>query len=120
MMQLDELTTEVEAAQSDARRFEVEPSEMYPAALDDLRREADSSWFVSTARETYKQQAAQLPEEAWELALVPRGEVSSHAALVVRSQALELARLWFTECLHQHIDYAPLELRILGDADWRL
>jgi len=119
-MKVDSLVTEVEAIQPGARRFEVEPSEMYPAVLADLQNAVENNRAVSTALGTYKAQGAQLDPEAWELALVPRGELTSQAALAARSQALELARLWFTERLHQHIDHAPLELRILRNADWRL
>lgn len=119
-MRVDSLVTEVQAVQLGTRRFQVEPSVMYPAALADLQNAVETNRATSTALGTYKAQAGRLDSEAWGLALVARGEVSSSAALLVRSQALELARLWFTEHLHQHIDYGPLEIRILRNDDWRL
>lgn len=119
-MRVNRLVVEVQAVQPGARRFEIEPSEMYPVVLTDLQNAVKTNRVVSAALETYKTQAAQLDPEAWKLATVPRGELSSPAALIVRSRALELARRWFTEHLHQFIDHAPLELHILKDKDWRL
>lgn len=110
---------EVKAHQPGWRRFEVQPSEMYPAALADLQDAIRENRAVGSALSIYQGQARGLGQEAWELALVPRDQVTSRAAITSRAQALELARLWFTEHLHQSIDSA-LELRILKADDWRL
>lgn len=119
-MNLNGLAVEVKAVQPGARRFEVKPAEIYPAALADLQSALEAHRAVDRALSTYKAQAVQLPPEAWGLAFVPRDELTSQAAIVARAQALELARLWFTEYLHQSIDGGLLEIRILKDEDWRL
>lgn len=119
-MRVSEFAVEASPVQPEARRFQVKPSAMYPAALADLQDALETNRTVSTALETYKAQAAQLDPEAWGLALTVRGELTSRAALLARSGALELARLWFTESLHQFIDHGLLEIHILKDEDWRL
>ncbi len=119
-MDLEKLTTEVKPLGPGARRFEVKPSEMYPAAIADLRATLESGRAVSGALAMYKGKAQSVDVEAWGLALLPRGDVTSSVAIRARAVALELARLWFTESLHQSIDHAPMELRILKDGDWRL
>lgn len=119
-MDLEKLTTEVEAIQPGARRFEVKPSKMYPAAIADLRAALEENRAVSGALVMYKGQAGRVDAEAWGLALMSRESMTSQAAIATRMIALDLARLWFTEYLHQSINHAPLELRILKDDDWRL
>lgn len=119
-MKASDFAVEVTPVQLEARRFQVKPSMMYPAALADLQDALETNRTVSTALETYKVQGAQLDPEAWGLALTVRGELTSRAALLARSRALELARLWFTEHLHQLIDHGLLEIHILKDEDWRL
>jgi hypothetical protein len=140
---LEKLTTEVKAVQPRARRFEVEPSEMYPAALADVQVALEENRAVSGALVLYKHRATQLAVEAvaswqenddfiltrtvkhvdtkaWELALLPRDSITDARAVEIRAEALEIARLWFTERLHQFINHAPMELHILKDDDWRL
>lgn len=119
-MDLKHLTTEVESIQPSTRRFEVEPSEIYPAAVTDLLLALEEGRAVAGALAMYKAQARQVDTETWELAMLPRDSVTSPVAVAARATALELARLWFTETLHQSIDHVSMELCILKNADWRL
>jgi len=79
--------------------------------------------------------AKALPAHAWQLALMPRdtveeenplsrlfrGQPASRAeALLIRAAALECARLWYTELLHERCAHRPLHLHITRDTRYRL
>jgi len=92
-------------------RLEVDPGEMYPRTIEDIRHSlaTDTDYPLLMIKAMVKE----LPVEAWDLALV--GEKSE-----LRARALEVARLWFTEKLHQTISHHSMTLHILKDDRWRL
>jgi hypothetical protein len=63
--------------------------------------------------------AVRVPEQSWDHALEP-GDNYPPKARTNRAEALEVARLWFKEVLHQQIDYKPLGLHITKDERYRL
>ena len=98
--------------------FEVEPREMYPEAIAHVV-EATGGPRPGGVLGTYWDRAKQLPPAAWELALRTRDECDAEQ-LAARAEALEIARLWFTEMLHAAINHKPMGLHILKDELWRL
>lgn len=63
----------------------------------------------------YLGRAMMVPQGAWEMALQPVSEEMSQENREARAEALEVARLWFTELLHMSVDYRPMSLRITKD-----
>jgi len=118
MFRVMDFAVEVAAKREGATRFEVRPGKIYPAALVDLRNAVESGRSVDGALLIYYNGAKRMPAEAWELALVPRGQVDE-SDVATRAVALELTRGWFTELLHRSIN-GPMELHILKDENWRL
>lgn len=123
--------------------YQVQPRVVYPMMVAYIRQAlgetpADVTHGLRpktvSAIRPLLQQAKALPPEAWELALVPRADVEAanlitrlrnrwpdkETALSVRGQALEIARLWFTELLHERVGYMPLRVHITKDERWRL
>jgi hypothetical protein len=98
--------------------FEVEPGKMYPAAIKDINttRIADNNW---TGVQHLDSAVRHLPARGWELAINLQMEVEPDEESLYNN-ALELARLWFTEKLHQAINHAPMKLVIKKDLRWRL
>jgi hypothetical protein len=69
----------------------------------------------------YLPKAMTLPKDAWEAALAPASDAMASEQREARAEALELARMWFTELLHVSIEYKPMSIQILaGDYTYRL
>lgn len=138
----DIVTEDVERNQREKERnwYIANPTDLYPAAIAYIQSQlAEGKQGDGIIRSQYYPAAAALPVRAWQLALMPRSEVSAKE-IEVRAQALEIARLWFTELLHRALRWkaagvespvlwaseppaaaiAPLGLRIEKDDDWRL
>lgn len=101
--------------------------DLYPAALKDLQEKAANDDFVFPLfdLQTYVHQARALPDVAWKLALIPSNKVSTLEPedRNLRTQALELARRWFTALLRaEHGDDEQIALRIETGKDnrWKL
>lgn len=107
-------------ADSEYTWYEVSPDDLYLRALAAIRL-ALATHEIPAGLGQYFAQAAQLPERAWELALVPRDQVAE-ADAPLRQAALELARKWFVEQLRQETGQVPIGIRILpiNKERWRL
>jgi hypothetical protein len=110
--------------------YEVVPKKVYPATIKEITRrlalEEPPARFVQAGGEIRDNplrdlfiRAGALPPQAWDHALAARENFPPRAR-EARAEALEIARLWFTEVLHQQIDYAPLGVHILKDEAFRL
>lgn len=49
---------------------------------------------------TYASRAKALPLQSWDYALQARDKIQDAQVLAIRAEALNLARLWFTQALH--------------------
>lgn len=127
--------------QNERNWFNVDPATMYPAMIEFVQAQlAEGKQGDGIIRSQYYPAAQALPAEAWALALMPRDEVTRKADIEARANALEIARLWFTELLHRALRWqaagmadgkfwhteppaeaaVPLGLRIVKDERWRL
>lgn len=92
---------------------EVDPADLYPATIAHIRdRLATSSIPDGALRQEYDA-ARRVPDAAWDAALSPG------AGNPDRADALEIARRWFTEVLHQAVG-RPMRLRITRDLTYKL
>lgn len=117
MIRVFELVTEIAPCD-----FEIEPGVLYPAAVEHIKEcLAQNIRGDGVIKDVYFPQAQALPAEAFALALTPRGDVDA-GDLETRAQALELARVWFTEMLHRAVggDGTQMRLHILKDEAYRL
>ena len=112
---------EGEVAPENTRQwFVVEPAQLYPAAVADLIEVVEAGRQPShPALIAPYHQARALGAGGLKTALVPRHKCPPDD-LALRAEALEVARLWFTEKLHQAIDNAPMGLHIVKDEAYRL
>lgn len=103
--------------------FEVDAGTLYPRAVDDLKEcvEYCQAPVEGSPLLTYYRQARLLNDSAWEVAMGPKPEGDGFERQT-RATVLELARLWFTELLHESIGHVPMYLRIVKDTqhDWSL
>jgi len=107
--------------------FVVKPSEIYPAMIAEIKailgddklapdKFLDLKGTPNPLR-MYYDEAKSLGADGMDLALVPHAETSDLKASgkIDRNRALECARKWFTELLHQSIGGKPMGLRILAE-----
>ncbi len=110
--------------QADGRkRFVVSPDDLYPAAIEHVKGVLERGARPDGALGILYDQGERLPAEAWAWAMKPCNEFAQAEpeAVAARAAALEVARLWFTEMLHQGIGQEPMTLHIeRGDGRWRL
>lgn len=100
--------------------FVADPSELYPAAIAHVRRIVEQELLPNhPALEQLYLQAKALPAEAWDLALLDKDNVEE-ALYEIRAAALEIARQWATELLHQLIGGGPMAIKIPKDLRFRL
>jgi hypothetical protein len=137
------ITEDTERNQREGERnwYTTNPNALYPAAIEYIQDQLDKERYGDgVIRSQYYPTAAALPAKAWSLAMIPRDEVTETTEVELRAQALELARVWFTELLHRALRWkaagveseaiwgseppaaaqAPLGLRIKKDDAWRL
>lgn len=95
----------------------VTPSRMYPATLRVIEY-CLKTQQIPAGQGQYYAEAQRLPAEAWRWARVHRDQVPAEH-LPTRAAALDLARRWFIEALHQETG-APIGVHILaeGDSHW--
>lgn len=74
--------------------------------------------FVLKARHT-AQIAVAIDPDAWDLTELARAECDNPSVIDRRAGALEAARLFFTEALHQETD-APIGLHFIKKEAWQL
>jgi hypothetical protein len=119
----------LEGTPGDYATFEVQPDDLYPASLVDMKGAAGRADQLSSAlRQIILPVHDLLTDEHIAIALTPKAEIIAgddsaqvEGDLSMRYKLLEAARLWFTEKLHQSINHAPMRLRILkGDGAYRL
>jgi hypothetical protein len=100
--------------------FSVQPGEVYPAALEEL---ADAVQSGQAPKDpplaSLYARAAALGPEGLRLGTEPRDALPDEL-VPVRAEALEIARLWFTEQLHQAVEGRPIGLHIARDDAWKL
>lgn len=107
-------------------RFEVDPDVLYPAALAHVVAALGRQRPAEPLGQLWDRGHAIAPDLAEVLAWAktPRDQFqgADDAAMInARAQLLEVARLWFTELLHQAVGGAPMNVRILkGSGHWRL
>ena len=99
--------------------YDINPDTMFPTTVTHIQ---DALTFArpDSALGRLWDKAKERDEDAWTWALAPRGDVAGEHARSERDLALEIARLWFTEMLHQATG-APIRVHILkGSGNWRL
>lgn len=110
--------------------FAFDPAEIYPATLQRIQHVLQTGEYPSEliqrgdnptgVAEAYLSEARAIDPDAWQVALVPRSEVSDEAVLQTRARLLDLARRWFTQAIHVLVG-APIGIHILkGDGSFRL
>jgi len=107
-------------------RFEVDPDVLYPAALEHVvaalgrQRPAEPLGQLWDAGQALKPVLADVL--TWTKTPRDQFQGADDAAMIAaRARLIEIARLWFTELLHQAVGGAPMNVRILkGSGHWRL
>jgi hypothetical protein len=108
--------------------FEVAAADLYPAAVAEitaaLKANKAPAKFLDTEgtpnpMRMYWDDALKIGADAFDLALVPHKDAvaMSDAQKAKRNAALECARKWFTELLHQSIKCQPMNLKITADTE---
>lgn len=97
--------------------FAVQPAELYPATLAHIQKVLEGQRPPDPLG-MYFDAARRLAPAAWAAAELERAACPVDL-LAVRAEALEIARLWFTEMLHQAAA-GPIGLHILKDERYRL
>lgn len=115
-----EYVTSEDRATEDRLWFSVDPADLYPPALEALMSAvAHGTRPEATALQSLYARAQTLGVSGLQLGLEPREALPAELVLV-RAEALELARLWFTEHLHAAVSHSPMGLHIEADEAWRL
>lgn len=98
----------------------VDPADLYPAAIAHVVEVMKSGASVSGPLAIELAAARALPDDAWANALIARSDFDDSQTLEIdqRRQALEIARRWYTEMLHQAIG-APISIRITRNLDYK-
>ena len=110
--------------------YAVDPAKVYPKTIAEIKRVLEQEElpprYIQSGGEIRDnpllrlfRMAKEVPVQAWDHALEP-GDTYPPKAREQRRKALELARLWFTEVLHQETDYAPMGVHVLKDERYRL
>lgn len=117
--------------------FVFEPAVIYPATIARIKQVLKDGSLPTelidknlnpdvdprSAALMHRSRIRAIPEEAWDLALKPRSEFTDSpddaGLLVIRADALEAARLWFTRALKNEVG-KPVGVHILKDDDYRL
>lgn len=108
---------EPESRDDDRAGFVANPADLYPAALAEVVRVVQTAERPSGALGLLYDRAQVLQTidpDAYKRALTGKPGDSG------RAEALEIARLWFTELLHAAIDHAPMGLHITKDEHYKL
>ena len=100
------------------RAVEADPADLYPQTIAHIRQRLAANSAPDGALKQEWDAALQIPQAAWEVALLPKGQVNE-SAHALRAAALEIARRWFTEVLHQAVG-GPVALRITRDLTYKL
>lgn len=113
----------------DRTYYAIAPAALYEASIAHLRAAladgrpprrmviVDDEEIDNALRPIFDE-ARGIPPHAWDLALAPADGLDP-ADREQRRRALDVARRWFTEWLHQQLDYAPLGLHITKDERFR-
>ena len=97
--------------------FEVAPSFLYPASIEDIRATLSSGrGYTNTDLDSF---VRTVDPVVFDLALKPKSDLSQDESQS-RVTGLEVARLWFTAKLHALVDHTPMALHITKDDRWRL
>ncbi len=132
MIDISQYVTEEDRPDRSFPTFAVRPTQMYPAMVSYIAeilkvgpvpdRYLDTKGTPNPVVMYYDEVKA-LPDDALELALVPYDSAKqlSQEKRQARNAALECARKWFTELLHQSISGKPMGVHILAeDSSFRL
>lgn len=102
----------------DYTAYVVDPEMLYPETVNHILSVLGIGTIPAGALRQYYLEAQRLNLSAWDLALTPL-EACPAAQRIDRAQALELARLWFTELLHE-AHGGPVLVHILANGKYRL
>lgn len=103
--------------------FEIIPSVAYPRMIGYIRDVIAGYEYVDNNYYNLKMMAMQVSESGWSLALnSANGNIVglNERERSQRAQALETARLWLTELLHQSVNQQGMYLHIVADKAWKL
>lgn len=104
--------------------FQIIPSIAYPAVIAHVQDVLSGDDSVpEKGFENLIAMAKSVSYRGWALArdsLTLDVTTMSESDRRLRAQALEVARLWLTELLHQSIDKQPMYVHILADPAWKL
>lgn len=120
-----ENTERVKAALSairelEAKRMGYEQERILSMTPADMERGMSDEVTPNPITRIYLPRVRRVPQGAWEMALQPMSEDLSPENKEARAEALELARLVFTEMLQQTLDGQPLAIRLTKDDTYRI
>ena len=103
------------------QRIDVDPADLYPSTIAHIVDVLKSGASVSGPLASELAAARDLPDQAWADALIARRDFDDSQTLEIdqRRQALEIARRWYTEMLHQAIG-RPISIRITKNLHFKL
>lgn len=125
---LDPLSIAIEETRANDQGYvwyAVDPNEMYPETMEHIlgvlsSAEPRNQVTTNLLQYTFRAMALSAAEpSAWGWALQPRASFTDARMIGMRAEALEIARLWFTEMLHA-ANNVPIGVHILKDERWKL
>ena len=105
--------------EEDQLSFTIDPNVLYPLSIQHIRETLAAHGKQTGVMAGYLSTASMLPDRVWSLALTPANRVE-WPDRALRAQALELARLWFTETLHRAVNEQPMKIQITRGLRWKL
>lgn len=127
MIDVKQFVTNEERPGRDFPTFAVRPKQMYPAMIAHIKETlADAKLAPTRVLDLagtpnplvmYHDEAKSLRADAFDLALVPAAQAATLSVeqRLARNAALECARKWFTELLHQSNGGKPMGVHILAE-----
>lgn len=127
-LDLEEVAQKIEVPQAQldmgiVHGFEITPSVAYPRMIEYIRNVLSGYEYVPANYFNLKNMAAQVTDAGWKFALSSANidlSVLNDGERSQRAQALEIARLWLTELLHQSVGQQGMYLHIAADKLWKL
>lgn len=108
-----------ERPEADRAWFALNPGELYPATLGHVRQVLEGPRPAEPLGQLYDRARALPVEILTAVAETPSKAAYSNALVLQRAEALEVARLWFTEMLQQAVG-GPIGVHILKDERFKL
>lgn len=128
-MNVTTMVTTVPGAPDREHSFVIAAHDLYPAMIKEILDIIKEGGEEARARvrgdrldktpifSQYLPRALRAPSMAWEMALEAPSADMTEEGLAMRAEALEIARLWFTELLHCSVHNEPMAFQITSTPD---